>query len=394
MEAFRVKPGVLKNYSQELIRYEKMLKEYGSSVERIKHGLRGKIVREEEIGNRLSAVVRAMETESLRMNKVGNSLASILTLYEHSEKTVAGNVVQPANLTMKEAAADKMALKDIELDSVITDDNGMYGGDQGKPQRNQTWLGALLTGQGVIGNKNIQKKELYQTIRNNLEKDGKKLSDRECAAYLKKVNSEGCGYVAIVNTIFAAYEGREKEFEETFGFPMYYKGDLNYDRLLVDFYSATDNHVEKDGKDYVDMEEDRNEDEMKNAKYDYWKDTTGRGTFTDDREYRTQLYLKDKGVSVDVETVCEVTPETFADVAKDGYIIMSYHDGQMQDAKGNNVSIDGGHAMLVTGVTSDGRYKVSSWGEEYYIDPNQNIDGKTTIQFSRYQYEGVTVNYN
>ena len=34
--------------------------------------------------------------------------------------------------------------------------------------------------------------------------------------------------------------------------------------------------------------------------------------------------------------------------------------------------MDGGHAMMVTGLTDDGRIEVSSWGERYYITPDDS----------------------
>ncbi len=34
--------------------------------------------------------------------------------------------------------------------------------------------------------------------------------------------------------------------------------------------------------------------------------------------------------------------------------------------------MDGGHAMVVTGLTDDGRIQVSSWGELYYISPEDS----------------------
>ena len=70
--------------------------------------------------------------------------------------------------------------------------------------------------------------------------------------------------------------------------------------------------------------------------------------------------------------------------------MISYHDGNLQDINGNTVQfIDGGHAMTITGTTSDGRYIVSSWGEKYYIDPSQivNENGRpTSMHYEHYQY--------
>jgi hypothetical protein len=44
----------------------------------------------------------------------------------------------------------------------------------------------------------------------------------------------------------------------------------------------------------------------------------------------------------------------------------------LYDSDGNVVASDvGDHWMTVTGVTADGNYVVSSWGDKYYIHPNE-----------------------
>lgn len=56
--------------------------------------------------------------------------------------------------------------------------------------------------------------------------------------------------------------------------------------------------------------------------------------------------------------------------------------------------IEGGHAMSVTGVTSDGRMIVSSWGEKYYIAPYEDANlyyndeyHETSMTFSTIEFE-------
>jgi hypothetical protein len=44
---------------------------------------------------------------------------------------------------------------------------------------------------------------------------------------------------------------------------------------------------------------------------------------------------------------------------------------------------DAGHAMCITGVASDGRYIVSSWGDEYYLTLNSDTD----YSFSQVSYK-------
>ena len=46
---------------------------------------------------------------------------------------------------------------------------------------------------------------------------------------------------------------------------------------------------------------------------------------------------------------------------------------------------DAGHAMTITGVTDDGRFIVSSWGETYYLD--SDLSGYSRCEFQQVIYE-------
>ena len=239
-------------------------------------------------------------------------------------------------------------------ENITYDDTGRYGGDQGSP-------------------KNIQKSDdKYEEIVAIIRKYYPDYSEKDIENFLKKMNSEGCGYVALINTVFNQYVGRTDEFEETFGFPMYDEnGDLNFDLMLVDFYSAMDNHNLRWGKDVYNNKEDPSA-------------TKGYGTTAESREYRWETYLEDRGVSVDVHDV-NVTVDNYDRISKDGEVIVSVHPVILYDSDGNCVvDVDGGHAMTITGVTEDGMYKVTSWGKEYYIKPDGQYD---EIGFQQVSYE-------
>lgn len=53
-------------------------------------------------------------------------------------------------------------------------------------------------------------------------------------------------------------------------------------------------------------------------------------------------------------------------------MIISTCPVRLEDKEGEPVQTDGGHAMTVTGLTDDGRIEVSSWGEKYYISPEDS----------------------
>lgn len=135
--------------------------------------------------------------------------------------------------TMESVLSDTASLYKITEQTIVSnqktktenpafDDVGAYGGNQSNPVTQSDELADLV------------------------KKYHPEFTEDEIVDYLTKLESEGCGYVALINTIFQQFTGREEDFEKTFGFPMYGKdGDLNYNAMVTDFYSAMDNHNKK-----------------------------------------------------------------------------------------------------------------------------------------------------
>ena len=212
------------------------------------------------------------------------------------------------------------------------DDEGSYGGDQGS----------------------AQKVYLDEDIQEIVRKYYPDYSDQEIRDLLIELNSEGCGYVALCNTIFWEFVGREEEFEEIFGFPMYKDGDLNYNVIIVDLYCDKD----KKSKSGTNIPERK----------DIWED-----------------FLAEHGIDVNVECYIDVTTDNYNDIADKGQIIVAIEPCILEDEAGNTVfKANGGHAMTVTGVTEDGRFIVSSWGKRYYIDPDTDYN---RLQFQQVRYD-------
>lgn len=223
------------------------------------------------------------------------------------------------------------------------DDEGAYGGNQESPVTKSDELAYIV-------------RRYYP----DFTKD-------EVEDYLTKLKTEGCGYVALINTIFNQFVGKEEEFEKTFGFPMYGEdGDLNYDAMITDFYAATDNHNKKGILMFSRDEIDESEDESA---------TKGTGTNRKSREYRWEKYLKEHGIDVDVKNV-EVTLDNYDEMASQGDLVVGMKPCILYNSSGeiahDNIE-DIGHAMTITGKTDDGMYKVSSWGKEYYIKPDKSL---------------------
>ena len=219
---------------------------------------------------------------------------------------------------------DKIFHPQTEINNIIYDSEGTYGGDQGH----------------AAGMSKVRQAELAEIARKN-DSELDLSTPEKIQKYFNDMNKEGCGYVAIANTIFAYYIGKEKEFENAFGFPMYYNGDLNYDAVIVDIYSKYDNKTQS-------------------------------GTYAKDREKILEDYMKNKGVEVDVQINQNLdTKEIKKHINQGEHVLISYHQGKMYDENNDVHIINGGHSMEVTGVTDDGRLIVSSWGKKYYIDPSE-----------------------
>ena len=247
---------------------------------------------------------------------------------------------------------------------------GNYGGDQGHPKK-------------VEDEARLQ--EFYALImRNNpdLELDADQL-----ATYLKRLNSEGCGYTAIINTIFVEYEGREEEFEKTFGYPMYYKGKPNYDMMLIDFYSSMDNRDEIGNFDPYRDYQGILKDGFKST-YDYNNDDTGFGSTPADRKVYLESFMEKHGVKVQVENGVDINANNLEKYLSEGkQVTVSVQNGKLLNMDGSEYTGLSSHAMTVTGVTEDGKLIVSSWGGQYMIDP-ASVNNGASIFYSTVEYQG------
>ena len=250
--------------------------------------------------------------------------------------------------------------------------NGLYGASQDLP-----WKVGPYSREGKL-------------IRSIIKKYYPTYDEYQVEAFLEKLCDEGCGYVAGVNMIFIYFHGREEEFEQKFGFPMYSDtGRLNYNLLLVDYYAATDNHFCYMGRDEICKKEDCTGYEILYP-YDGTFDETGKGMSNEDRRYRLNLYLDNKGIKVKITDKYYLAPEEIRSSIQSGYVYISLFNGNVQREDGSPYCYCEGHGMLITGITSDCRYIVSSWGKKLYIDPTEIVerDGKRTRHSYQY-YEFV-----
>lgn len=249
------------------------------------------------------------------------------------------------------------------VETVITDPFdalGQYGGDQGSPVHDYRNHGRF---------REIIERNTGHTFAN----------DQEFKTYLDRMNSEGCGYVAICNSIFAAYRGDPDGFRDAFGFDMYKGTDLNYNELFVDLYSRWDNRTASG--EFL-ATKDQGENDPRGSAYDYWTDSTGSGTNIEWRGDISVQYLRQHGINAtsEVHSGTTLTADMYNTMVANGEV----EQGQLQirlegeparlyDSNGNVAcSYSGGHAMTVTGTTGSGpdaMLVVSSWGKTYYVKP-------------------------
>ncbi len=198
-----------------------------------------------------------------------------------------------------------------------------------------------------------------------LKKHKKYRSDEQAANFLKRLASEGCGYVALVNTIFLHFYGHEEEFQKAFGYSMLDpEGKPNFNELAVDFYCTTDNHNRFLMFDYIDPNEDMPYED-------------GYGTTKESSKYRFEHYMKKHGIRARLNPI-RLKPRDIEMCLEKGPIIVSVRPMTLYDINGKAVQkTKNGHTMSVVGITESGLVRVSSWGKEFFVK---------TGTYERYEY--------
>jgi len=209
----------------------------------------------------------------------------------------------------------------------------------------------------------------------------------------------------MTNSIFSRFKGTEEEFQKKFGFSMYIEKDgkkiPNYDAAIVDFYASKDNKERFLWFEWTDDSKDKNTEkdyEMENPNGDY-KNRVGYGMTNEDVEKRFESYMEKHNIKVDFIYEQEVdsnaffketkpiapTVENYDKLKKEGEVYLSAKSGSVfypVDNKENIQELEGGHIVTITGVTNDGRFIVSTWGDQYTIAP-EDIEGGS-IQVVKY----------
>ncbi len=260
----------------------------------------------------------------------------------------------------------------LEAISIFDNDNlysKQYGGDQGD-FRDNTY--ELLQDPLIIN----RLKEYYPDA-----------SMEDYHLYLCKLNTCGCGYTALVNTVFNEYKGREAEFEQKFGYPMYTVNsdgdvDYNYEYMILDYYNYIWGNSEYSIQELYGNVTYNAIDGAISGEFN-----TGKAGGTSQEIYdKFSEFLKvkynqnatclDPVASYTGEYQDNLDANNIVDIYKSiinngkNNQVMLWSEGyNLYDMYGNLSYYDGGsHAMYITGVTSDNKFTVSSWGNEYIVD--------------------------
>lgn len=349
------------------------------------------------------------------INSSANQIVQKLRLYEKILKKYHAFLKDAyalyEKLDSEESEIELASLADAQDKTTKTFDddknNGTYGADQGDMAHNKKGI-------WFFGFRWFEDEDLYAYIR--LHSKYQNYSQTQIADLMERINSEGCGYIAMVNNIFVEYEGREAEFERKFGFPMYDKnGKANYDYLIVDFYANTDDQYYVDetmgatalvndvllqyrykengewkwnidefkskyGCDPV-LDGNKINPEARQKVLDEYQgssvvtmDTSGTTPYS--LENRFKHYMELKGITCTTKTL-DGNPmpgsteiNNYLDNGQNVNIAVGNFN--LYDEGGKTAAKDvGDHWMTITGTTDDGRYIVSSWGKRYYLKPSE-----------------------
>ena len=360
-DTIRIDTEALKDISAQIGRIRSSLESIAGDVSRSVTEVRRVASGQDGIIGKMERTRRNTGVTAKHAERLARALYDSALLWEQAERSIMNNRFPDAG----DGRSEGGAAREKTGNPVFNPDSGRkkYGSDQGSPRYDT---------------------DNYQAFKDLIEKNtGKRFkSNSDLKKYLSKMNNEGCGYAAMVNTIISQYEGRPADFKRDFGYDMYdSNGDPNFNLLMVDLYSATDNR-NPDGSinKYEDFKWGMILGDGWYCTYDPWTDTTGSGTSIEERGQKIAYFLNQHGVSCDVETYQgqKLTVKQYERMINNGLvehgqvsIRVSGDPVIMRDANGNETySFSGGHALTVTGTTENGLLRVSSWGKVYYIDPS------------------------
>lgn len=231
MSKFKVNIANCKGEADKLPQVQKSLTDLQVQIDTVIKNLNTDSLRV-HVTSKLQRMSQDVGALSEHIQVLHTSLTEILDCYEKTESGLTGGLETEKKNNDSASSKENDTPGGYSVDSIVFDDDGSYGGDQGNMNQVYKW-------------DPIRCWELLDYLREYYPK----MSIFKAFGYFSHLNNVGCGYVALANSIFLEYEGRPDEFERVFGYPMFNHGDLNYDRLILDIYATTDLDGINDGSD-------------------------------------------------------------------------------------------------------------------------------------------------
>ncbi len=179
-------------------------------------------------------------------------------------------------------------------------------------------------------------------------------TSEEKVAYLERICSKGCGYVAMTNIAFKLMEGYEEEFFDEFGYPMYnlvlkdgnVSIDYNYEVLTMELFSeiwGKDENGEAVTIEQATKTSEGANHSRRDVIFNYLCEEYHIADYTDS----SVIYVRDKG-----------------------WDLLPFNTKEI----GELTRSGGPHGMCITEVDDNGRVYVSSYGKKYLYIKSDNID--------------------
>jgi len=204
------------------------------------------------------------------------------------------------------------------------------------------------------------------------------VSDEDIEELLVEVTNHGCPYVAVTNIVFEYYKGRESEFEETFGYPMYVINesgqiDYNFEYLTLELFLYMNGNVRNwsyiDGAwaSYYDEDGNLYSEEVQLMQYLHRKYGVGKGVTC------SLIGIQNNEGYYEYPTCGEglmaLTSKVIQEVQNGNTILFRGcgFDLYSEDSNSTNENV-GGHDMIITGYDEEREsFIVSTWGEKMYM---------------------------
>ena len=393
MSRFSINHSEVKNIGNAISTYSGTLHQCGSQISDVKDSLDGSL---DIVRPALETVIVNTYDSSTRLDALGQGLVQIAAAYALAESNILAGQKGPQSIN--DTPGDSR-----DGNSEVFDSTGLYGG-------NQSNLGTVDD-------------DFCDWVRTHPGYEG--LTNDEIRALLAKLGTVGCNWTAAANMIFAEFDGKEDEFKAKFGFDMKdANGELNFNKLIADIFLNTQgefyvgkndiygkkavldsltnyyrhnpsefeskygyNPLDSNGKltskamKAITSERDQMVRDATDGVVKFENDEFGLGT--DEFPNRLNHYLRDKGITnfkYDSQTTYSNRSITKA-LNKGKDVIICAKDFSLYDpSTGAEVRSNvGAHAMVVTGITPDGNYIVSSWGQQFIYKPGNGTTYHTAI---------------